>query len=77
MIRDCLLDLRECESPVMALMLQNSANELCSMIIVAVFCLAVAHPGPVFARQESEKVGNISGEPKTSLEHGTGVGQAV
>ena len=48
-----------------------------SMIIVAVFCLAVAHPGPVFARQESEKVGHISGEPKTGLEHETGVGQAV
>ena len=47
------------------------------MIIVAVFCLAVAHPGPVFARQESEKVGRISGEPKTGLEHETGVCQAV
>ena len=76
-MRGCLLGLRECESPVMVLMLRNSANELCSMIIVAVFCLAVAHPGPVFARQESEKVGHISGEPKTGLEHETGVGQAV
>ena len=47
------------------------------MIIIAVFCLAVAHPGPVFARQESEKVGHISGEPKTGLEHETGVGEAV
>lgn len=46
------------------------------MIIIAVFCLAIAHPGPVFARQESE-VGHISGEPKTGLEQGTGVGQAV
>lgn len=47
------------------------------MIIVAVFCLAVAHPGPVFARHESEKVGNILGEPKTGSGHETGVGQAV
>ena len=48
-----------------------------SMIIVAVFCLAVAHPGPIFARQESEKVGHISEEPKTGLGHETGVGQTV
>lgn len=61
----------------LALRFQNVANDLCSMIIVAVFCLAVAHPGPIFARQESEKVGHISGEPKTGLEHGTGVEQAV
>ena len=69
--------LKECESTTVAPILQNSANDLCSMIIVAVFCLAVAHPGPIFARQESEKVGHISGEPKTGLEHETGVGQAV
>ena len=69
--------LRECESTIIALIFQIMANKLCSMIIVAVFCLAVAHPGPVFARQESEKVGHISGEPKTSLEHETGVGQTV
>lgn len=61
----------------LALRFQNVANDLCSMIIVAVFCLAVAHPGPIFARQESEKVGHSSGEPKTGLEHGTGVEQAV
>ena len=58
----------------MASIFLDSANTLCSMIVVAVFCLAVAHPGPVFARQESEKMGHISGEPKTGLE---GVGQAV
>ncbi len=69
--------LRECESTIIALTCQIMANKLCSMIIVAVFCLAVAHPGPVFARQESEKVGHISGEPKTGLEHETGVGQTV
>ena len=49
----------------------------CSMIIVAVYCLAIAHPGPVFARQKSEKAGHISEEPKTDSEHETGVGQAV
>ena len=76
-MRDYSSGLRECESTIVALILQNSANDLCSMIIVAVFCLAVAHPGPIFARQESEKVGHISGEPKTGLEHETGVGQAV
>ena len=48
-----------------------------SMIIVAVFCLAAAHPGPIFARQESEKVRHTLGEPKTGLEHETGVWQAV
>lgn len=62
---------------IIALISRNTANYFCSMIIVAVFCLAVAHPGPVFARQESEKVGHIAGEPKTGAEHETGVGQAV
>ena len=71
------MGLRGCEYTIVALTFQNSANKLCSMIVVAVFCLAVAHPGPIFARQESEKVGRISGEPKTGFEHETGAGQAV
>ncbi len=58
-------------------MFQNNANNLFSMVIVAVFCLVVAHPGPVFARHQSENVGDIFEEPKTALEHETGVGQAV
>ena len=62
---------------IIATISQNTANCLRSIIIVAVFCLAIAHPGPVFARQESKKVGHISGEPKTGLEHETSVGQAV
>ena len=76
-MRGYLSALRECKSTIVALILQNSANKLCRMIIIAVFCLAVAHPGPIFARQESEKVGHFSGEPKTGLEHETGGGQAV
>ena len=76
-MRDYSSGLRECESTVIALIVQNRANDICSMIIIAVFCLAVAHPGPVFARQESEKVGHASGEPKIGLEHETGVGQVV
>ena len=76
-MRDYSLGLRECEYSTIAQILQNNANNLCSMIIVAVFCLAVAHPGPVFARHQSENAGHIPEEPKTALEHGTGVGQTV
>ena len=34
------------------------------MIIVAVFCLAIAHPELVFAKAESEGMINVAEEPK-------------
>ncbi|KAL2050824.1 hypothetical protein ABVK25_008885 [Lepraria finkii] len=35
-----------------------------SVIIVVVFCLAIAHPGPLFAKVESERMINVDEEPK-------------
>ena len=38
------------------------------MVIVAVFCLVIAHPGPVFARAESDGRMNALGEPKVNFD---------
>ena len=53
------------------------ADIICSMIVLAIFCLMVAHPGPVFAEQESEKVRAVEVEPKTDMDYEAAAGQAV
>ena len=38
------------------------------MVIVVVFCLMIAHPGPVFARAEYDGGINALGEPKVKFD---------
>ena len=64
-MRDCLSALRECEYYLKYL--RCPTDTFHSMIIVAVFCLVIAHPGPVFAEAESEGRIKALGEPKTNL----------
>lgn len=69
--RLCLSALRECKSSSWNITLTHSSLETCAemvgrMIIIAVYCLMVGHPGLVFGNDKKATVGYDTSDSQLS-----------